>query len=95
MVNADMRVYDYFTYDEQDDYGQPKLSKDVQGTVKMAIYIASQSIQDSVAYSGTQYTGLTHDTITDKYVIRYGDEKLKVLYVNPTGTWKQVYLTRM
>lgn len=95
MVNADMRNYEYYTYQEEDAYGQPTLSEEVQGTIKMAIYTATQSIKDSVAYSGTQYTGLTHGAITDKYVIQYGDERLKVLYVNPRGTWKQVYLTRM
>lgn len=95
MVNADMRTYNYFTYGEQDAYGQPKLSEEVQGTIKMAIYIASQSIMDSVAYNGTQYIGLTHNDITDKYVIQYGDEKLKVLYVNPQGTWRQVYMARV
>lgn len=95
MVNTDMRVYDYFTYGDDDAYGQPQLSEEVQGTVKMAIYIASQGIQDSVTYNGTQYVGLTHDAVTDKYVIQYGDEKLKVLFVNPTGTWKQIYLSRM
>lgn len=95
MVNADMRTYEYFTYQEEDAYGQPKLSEEVQGTIKIAIYTATQSIQDSVAYAGTQYTGLTHDAVTDKYVIQYGDERLKVLYINPRGTWKQVYLTRM
>lgn len=95
MVNANMRIYDYFTYGEQDAYGQPKLSEDVQGTVKMAIHIASQGIKDSATYTGTEYIGLTHADVDSKYVIQYGDEKLKVLYVNPTGTWKQVYLTRM
>lgn len=95
MVNADMRTYDYFTYNGEDDYAQPILSEEVQGTVKMAIYTASQGIKDSVAYTGTQYVGLTHDAVNDKYVIQYGEEKLKVLYVNTKGTWKQAYLTRM
>lgn len=95
MINADMRVYDYFTYNETDAYGQPQLSEDVQGTIKMAIYIASQGIKDSVAYAGTEYVGMTHADIDDKYVIKYGASKLKVLYINPRGTWKQVYLTRM
>lgn len=95
MVNADMRTYDYYLYQDNDAYAQPQLSKDVQGTIKMAIYTAAQSIKDSIAYTGTDYIGLTHDTVTDKYVIKYGDDKLKVLYVNPRGTWKQVYLSRM
>ena len=95
MINPDMRLYDYYTYGDNDAYAQPQLSQDVQGTIKMAIYTASQGIKDSVTYTGTEYIGLTHDTVTDKYVIKYGDDKLKVLYVNPTGTWKQVYMARM
>lgn len=95
MINADMRQYDYFTYDDEDDYAQPKLSEEVQGKVKMTIYTASQGIKDSATYTGTEYIGFTHEAVTDKYVVQYGEEKLKVLYINPRGTWKQVYLTRM
>ena len=95
MVNADMRTYDYYLYQDNDAYAQPQLSQDVQGTIKMAIYTASQGIKDSVSYTGTEYIGLTHDAISDKYVIQHGGEKLKVLYINNRGTWKQVYLSRM
>ena len=95
MINPDMRLYDYYTYGDNDAYAQPQLSQDVQGTIKMAIYTASQGIKDSVTYTGTEYIGLTHDAISDKYVIRHNDEKLKVLYINTRGTWKQVYMARM
>ena len=95
MINADMRNYDYFIYGEADAYGQQQLSETAAGTIKMAINIASQSVRDSVAYSGTEYTGLTHAAIDDSYVIQYGEERLKVLYVNPRGRFKQVYLTRV
>lgn len=95
MVNADMRTYDYYLYQDNDAYAQPQLSQDVQGTIKMAIYTASQGIKDSVSYTGTEYIGLTHDVINDKYVIQHNDEKLKVLYINNRGVWKQVYLSRM
>lgn len=95
MVNADMRTYDYFTYGSDDVYGQPQLSEDVQGTVKMAIYTTSQYIQDNVNYQGASYIGLTHSPVNDKMVIQYGDKKLKVLYISPRGTWKQVYMGAM
>ena len=94
-MEQNMRKYGYFLYGEKDAYGQSQLSSEVVGEVKMAIGIASQSIQDSVAYSGTQYTALTHADINDSMVIQFGDEKLKVLYVNPLGKYKQVYLARM
>ncbi len=95
MINADMRVYDYYTYEENNAYGQPQLSQEVKGSVKMAINVTSQSIQDNVLYTGAEFVGLTHAELTDKYVIQYGDSKLKVLYVNPKGRFKQVFMSRM
>lgn len=96
MINANMRTYDYYTYGAADGYGQPVLSKEVQGSVKMAIYTSSQAIQDNINYQDCSYVGLTlNKTITDAFVIKYGEEKLKVLYVNPQGKFIQVYLKRI
>lgn len=92
MINTDMRLYNYFLYGDENGYGQPQLSKDVKGQVKIAINIASQSVQDNINYKDARYIGLTHSWITDKYVIDYEGEKLKVLYVNPRGRYKQVFL---
>lgn len=95
MINADMRVYDYYTYEENNAYGQPQLSQEIKGSVKMAINVTSQSVQDNVLYTGAEFVGLTHAELSDKYVIQYGDSKLKVLYVNPKGRLKQVFMSRM
>ena len=96
MINANMWLYDYFTIGENDAYGQPTASKDPQGQIKMAISISSQSVQDNILFQGCQYIGFTHDTeVNDTYVIQYGKERLKVLYVSPQGRLKQVFLTRM
>lgn len=95
MINNDMRLYDYHLLGDADSYGQPVCSEEVIGQIKMAINIASQTIRDSVAYSGTELVGLTHDNVTDKYIIVYENNKYKVLYVNPKGRLKQVFLTRM
>ena len=98
MINTDMRDYDYYLYGDKDEYGQATLISDdsgtpiVQGQIRMAINVATQGIKDSVAYSGTNYTGLTHDLVSDKMVIQFGVENLKVLYVNPMGRYKVVYL---
>ena len=98
MINTDMRDYDYYLYGDKDEYGQATLISDdsgkpiVQGQIKMAIYVATQSLQDSVAYSGTQYVGLTRNLVSDKMVIQFGVENLKVLYVNPMGRYKVVCL---
>lgn len=98
MITRDMRSYNYYKYSDSNSYGQLALIKDdqgeplVQGTVKIAINTISESIQDNVRYKDSSYLGLTHENIDDSYVIQYGDEKLKVLYVNPKGRFKQVFL---
>lgn len=95
MINADMRLYDYFTFGDNDGYGQAQLSADPVGQIKMAINITSQSVQDNINYKEARYVGLTHADIDDTYVIAYGNERLKVLYVNPKGRYKQVFLGEM
>ena len=96
MINTEFRTYDYFTFGEDNGYGQPQLSTEPKGQVKMAINISSQSTQDNILYKDCSYVGLTHDAnVDDTYVIRYGKGKLKVLYVNPQGRYKQVFLKEM
>lgn len=96
MINAQMKPYSYYSYGTQDDYGQESLSSSPEGAVNMAINILSQSVQDDALYSGAQYIGLTYDkSITDKMVILYGTEKLKVQYVNPLGRMNQVFMARV
>ena len=95
MITTDFRTYDYFLYEGKDAYGQKQLSQEPKGQVKMAIYITSQAIQDNINYKSANYVGLTHSLLDDSYVIQYGDEKLKVLYVNPQGKMKQVFLAKI
>ena len=95
MINPDMRTYNYFTYGEDNGYGQPQLSNDVQGEIKMAIYNTTQFVQENINYKGATYVGMTHDkNVNDKYVIQYGDKKLKVLYVSE-GRFKAVMMEEM
>jgi hypothetical protein len=96
MINTDMREYDFYTYGDSDGYGQPALSKDVQGKIKIAIYETSTAIQNNIAYKNASYVGLTHDSkVNDTYVINFENKRLKVLYVKPKGRFKQVYLGEM
>lgn len=102
MISAAMKAYNYYLYGAADSYGQPTLIKDaagapvVQGSVKMAIYTTTQAIQDNINYKDCSYVGITHNkTITDAFVIQYGEEKLKVLYVNPHGRFNQVFLKKI
>jgi hypothetical protein len=96
MINTDMRKYDYYTYGDADGYGQTALSKDVQGTIKIAIYETSQAIQDNIRYKNASFVGLTHDRkVNDTYVIDYENKRLKVLYVGKKGVYRQVFLGEM
>lgn len=96
MINAQMRDYKYYTYADENAYGQPQLSEEPQGTIKMAINITSQSLQDNILYNKCSYIGLTTDAgISNKYVIEFDEERLKVEYVNPMGRFKQAFMSRM
>lgn len=96
MISTDMRTYSYFTLGDDNGYGQPVISAEPQGTIKMAVNISSQSTQDNINYQDCNYVGLTMDkSVNDKFVIQYGEEKLKVLYTNPRGRYIQVYLKRV
>ena len=95
MINAEMKLYNFFTIGEANAYGQPQMpGKDAEpvGQVKMAINISSQATQDNVNYKDCNYIGLTHAEVKDTYIIEYGEERLKVQYINPKGRLKQVYL---
>lgn len=95
MINTDMRLYDYYLIGAEDAYGQAQVPAEdaiPAGQIKMTINITSQSIQDNINYADSQYVGLTHFPIDDTYVIQYENKRLKVLYVNPKGRMKQVFL---
>ena len=96
MINADMREYNFYTYGDQDGYGQPALSKDVQGTIKMAIYTTATAIQDNIAYQNASFVGLTNNSkVNDTYVIEFENNRLKVLYVQRKGRYTQVFMGAM
>ena len=95
MINADMRSYNYFTIGAKDSYGQPQMpEKDAApvGQIKMAINTSSPGTQDNVKYKDCSYIGLTHAEVDDTYIIQYGKERLKVLYINPMGRYTQVFM---
>lgn len=95
MIANEMKTYNYFTFGDNSGYGQPQLSKEPVGTIKMAIYVTNQSAQDNVNYKGANYIGLTKAVIADNYVIEYNGEKLKVLYVQPKGRYKQAFMVNV
>ena len=100
MINSHFREYNYYRYNSKPDaYGQITLIKDadgepiVQGTVKLSVHDTSTSIQENIKYKEATYLGLTlNPSIDDTYVIQYGEERLKVLYVVPRGRYRQVFM---
>ena len=96
MINSTFRTYDFFTFGDRDEYGQPKLSTEPKGQIKMSIYTTSQNVQDNVLYTNASYMGLTHDkSINDSYVIDYNGTKLKVLYVSPHGRLRAAFMSKV
>ena len=95
MINTDMRTYNYFTLGDDNGYGQPTISQEPQGTIKMAINMSSQGVQDNINFTDCNYVGLTMDKLDDSYIIQYGNEKLKVQYINPRGRYTVVYLKQL
>ena len=96
MINTDMRLYSFSTLGSVDAYGQPQANPEAEGNILMAINIISQAIVDNVNYKEATYIGLTMDSlVNDTYIINYDDCKLKVLYVNPKGRYKQVFLAEL
>lgn len=100
MITTSMREYEYFQYNaEQNSYGQQTLIKDengqpkVQGTVKMAIFLTTQAVKESITYHEAQFCAQTLDNrVDDTFVIKYGNKRLKVLFVAPGGRYKQVFM---
>lgn len=93
MINSRMKEYEYYLLGVDNGYGQLTITPDVQGTVNISITTLTKAVTDDIRYTDATYIGLTHDTsIKDTYVIKYGDELLKVQYVNPDGRYTQVFL---
>jgi hypothetical protein len=92
MINTDMRTYNYFTFGELGAYGTEQLSAEPVGTIKIAIYTLNTSNTNNIKYSAATYIGLTQAEVKDTYVIEYGKERLKVLYMQKAGKYTQVYL---
>lgn len=96
MIEANMAYYNYYEYGEPNEYGEPTLSEEPQGTVKMAIYETGQSVQENVNYTNANYVGFTWADVSNDMVIEYGNERLKVLYViKPKRMLNQVMLAKV
>lgn len=95
MISINTRAYDFYLYETANAYGQAQLSAEKKGQIKMSIFDLNKNTQDNIKYQNATFLGLTFENITDRYVIQYGETKLKVLYVMPRGRHKQVFMCEM
>lgn len=95
MINSKMKKYNYSKISENlNDYGEFVVNQ-TEGTIKMTINFVSETINENSLYSSAQYVGLTlNKEIDSSYIIHYGEEELKVLYVNKEGKYSQVFMAR-
>lgn len=90
-----MKNYPYKTLSEnRNAYGQQSVTS-TTGYINMAINILTQNTKDYILYSDAEFIGLTNDNVDDTYIISYGEEELKVKYVNPIGRLTQVFMVRI
>lgn len=99
MIAGNMRIYDYWLVTVNEEYGQeiiPDAAAEPTGKVKLSIYPTSTGTQDNILYANCSYVGLTYDAgINDKYIINYDGQRLKVMYKQPIGRYKQVFLKKV
>ena len=99
MIRNTFRPYDYYKVAYNAAYGQeimPPNDAKPEGTVKLSIFTTSKGTQENILYANCSYMAFTFDAeIDDKYVIQYGKERLKVMYCQNVGRYKQVFLTRV
>ena len=95
MINAQMTEYRYYPMKEN-EYSQAVIDEGSFGTILMAINFINQAVSDNPLYTNYTYIGFTlYKDISDIHSVEYGNQKHKVLYVNPMGRYKQVYMAAM
>lgn len=94
MINSRMSPHEYFLLGVDNGYGQITMTPEKQGEITIGITMLTKTVTDDLRYSDAQYLGLTYDkNINDTYIIKYGDELLKVKYIIPTERLTQVFLS--
>ena len=93
MLNNEIKEATVVRYDGYDEYGQELAEPTSERKVMVAIGYYTHSATDDIRYQDVKYYGLTKDrNITDKDYILVGESKYKVMFVNPTTRWTQLYL---
>ena len=61
MIQSNMKLYNYRTLGELDDYGTNQIGTDVKGQVKLSIFLQTKQLSDNSIYKEAQFTALTND----------------------------------
>ena len=93
MINRELKNYTINTYGGKDEYGQQLAELTSTREVQVAIGIYNQTATSDIRYTDCKFYGLTKDrSITDKDYIVIDGEEHKIIYVNPTTRWTQLYV---
>lgn len=93
MINRELVEATVNSYGGVDEYGQQLAELTGTRTITVAIGIYTHTATNDIRYQDVKYYGLTQDkAITDKDYLVVGDKTYKVLYVNSTTRWTQLYL---
>lgn len=93
MINRELVKATVETYGGLDEYGQELAELQNEREIMVAVGFYTHTATDDIRYQDVKYYGLTKDrNITDKDYLVVGENKYKVLFVNPTTRWTQLYL---
>lgn len=94
-IKGNMKTYSYYLMNQRNAYGELVIPERSTGVIEMDLQVFNQSTKDNILYTGATYIGLTQDYITDEYIIADGAKRLKVLYINTAGKYKQVFMCQV
>jgi len=84
-----------YTMGGQDEYGQDLVEPIAQKKITLTFGLYNHKQTDDIRYEDVEYTGLTPYDVADDQVIELNGFKYKVLFVNPFGRMKQVFLRKI
>jgi len=92
VINRSMHQAQVLMLGEDDEYGQPQIVEAPLPSITLSFGLYTHSSVEDPRYQDVEYTGLTTHEVNDKMVLQIGDERYKVLFVNPFGRINQVFL---
>lgn len=79
----------------QDEYGQDLMNELDRKPITLTFGLYNHKQTDDIRYEDVEYTGLTIYDVFDDQIIQIGEDRYKVLFANPFGRMRQVFLKRI